>query len=121
MKSVIAIFFLVLVLSAQTPVGQLLKIPGLIEHLIKHQKQEGVSLIDFLEDHYITDHNDADLPEDEKLPFKKIIYNAIGYAIVPEIIKTNAFVPLPSDKKVFFPDIYTTQQHLASIFHPPRI
>ncbi|MGZ5190236.1 MAG: hypothetical protein ACXWCZ_04405 [Flavisolibacter sp.] len=121
MRSAVAIFLLVLVVSVQTPVGQLFKLPLLIEHFIKHQNQNGISLIDFLEVHYTTGHNDADLPEDEQLPFKRIFYDTIGYAIVPGVIKTNVFVPLPADIKVFFFDTYAPQQHLASIFHPPRM
>ena len=115
------IFLLVLLVSIQTPFGQLLKLPLLVEHFIKHQRQDGDSLIAFLEDHYLSDHNDADLPEDEQLPFKNITFNSIGYAIVTPVIQANIFAPLPAEKKITFPDIYTPQQHLASIFHPPRV
>ncbi|HET9744643.1 MAG TPA: hypothetical protein VFP97_02955, partial [Chitinophagaceae bacterium] len=69
MRTVATIFLLVLMVSIQTPIGQLFKLPLLIEHFIKHQKRNGVSLIDFLEEHYSSGHNDADLPEDEQLPF----------------------------------------------------
>lgn len=120
MKTASGIFLLILMLSIQTPLGQLVKLPVLIEHFIKHQKQEGVSLIGFLTDHYATDHNDADLPEDENLPFKNISFNTIGYAIVTPASQPNVFAPLPADKKVIFPGIYTPQLHLVSIFHPPR-
>ena len=115
------IFLLALLVSIQTPFGQLLKLPLLVEHFIKHQEQDGVSLIDFLEDHYLSDHNDADLPEDEQLPFKNITFNSIGYAIVIPVIQANIFAPLPAKKKMTFPDIYAPQQHLTSIFHPPRV
>ena len=121
MKSAVTIFLLVLMVSIQTPVGQLFKLPLLIEHYIKHQKQEGISLIGFLENHYASDHKDADLPEDEQLPFKNITFYSIGYAIVTPILTANVFAPLPTEKKILFPDIYTPQQHLGSIFHPPRI
>jgi hypothetical protein len=71
MKKGVTIFLLVSMVSLQTPVGQLLKLPLLIEHFIKHQQQDGVSLLAYLQDHYSEDHHDADLPEDEQLPFKK--------------------------------------------------
>ena len=121
MRKGAAIFLLVLLVSIQTPFGQFLKFPLLVEHFIKHQRQDGDSLIAFLEDHYLSDHNDADLPEDEQLPFKNITFNSIGYAIVTPVIQANIFAPLPAEKKITFPDIYTPQQHLASIFHPPRV
>jgi hypothetical protein len=121
MKKAAAIFLLVLVVSIQSPIGQLFKFPMLIEHFIKHQNQEGVSFFAFLADHYAIDHNDADLPEDEQLPFKNITFNSIGFAIVTPIIQTNLFAPLSSEKKIIITDIYIPQQDLASIFHPPRM
>ena len=121
MKAAATIFFLVLTVSIQTPVGQLFKLPLLIEHFIKHQKQNGVSLINFLDDHYFSSHDDADLPEDEQLPFKNITFSSIGYAIVPGLSKGNVIAPLPVTKKVTFFETYAPQQHLARIFHPPRV
>ena len=121
MRTGVTIFFLVLLVSVQTPVGQLFKLPLLIEHFIKHQKQDNVSLLGFLQEHYSSDHNDADLPEDEQLPFKNITFFTIGFAIVPCVVKSQVFVPLIADKKVIFRDTYAPQQHLGSIFHPPRV
>jgi len=121
MKSAAAIFFLIIMVSTQTPIGQLFKLPFLIEHYIKHQAQDDVSLLGFLADHYKADHNDGDLPEDEQLPFKNITFYSIGYAIVTPVIQANVFTPSPVDKKVIFHDTYTPQQNLSSIFHPPRV
>ena len=121
MKKAVAIFLLVLMVSIQTPFGQLFKLPLLVEHYLKHQKQDGISLINFLEDHYVSDHWDADLPEDEQLPFKNTMLYSIGYAILAPIVQANVLAPLLTEKKVVFPDTYNPQQHLASIFHPPRV
>lgn len=82
MKRAVAIFFLVLMVSGQTPVGHFFKFPFLIGHYIKHQKQEGVSFINFLEVHYASGHKDSDLPEVEQLPFKNITFSSIDFAIV---------------------------------------
>lgn len=106
--------------SIQTPLGQLVKLPLLIEHYIKHQKQDGVSLIDFLDEHYASNHKDADLPEDEQLPFKNITFHSIDSALVTPIVQEDVVAPLPKDKKIIIPDTCTPQQHLGSIFHPPR-
>ena len=121
MKNAVSIFLLVLMVSIQTPLGQLFKLPLLIEHYIKHQKQDGISLIAFLGDHYTSDHKDADLPEDEQLPFKNILFSSIGYAIISPVIQLNVMVPLPIENKIVFPESYSPQQHLARIFHPPRV
>lgn len=121
MKRFTTIFVLVLLVSIQTPLGQLFKLPTLIEHFIKHQQQAGVSFLGFLQDHYAQNHNDADLPEDEQLPFKNIAFNTIGNAVVAGVIMTTVLVSLPADKKVIFHEAYAAQQHSGSIFHPPRI
>ena len=121
MRAIVTIFLLVLLVSIQTPVGQLLKIPMLVEHFIKHQTRDHVPFIAFLQDHYSSDHSDADLPEDEQLPFKDIPFFTIGYAIVPGVVKMQVLVSLAADKKVIFTDTYLPQRHLAIIFHPPRV
>ena len=115
------IFLLTVMVSIQTPLGQLFKLPLLIEHYIKHQKQDGVSLIGFLKDHYASNHKDADLPEDEQLPFKNTTYHNIAYAIVTLDVHTNIVAPLAIEKKIVLPDTFTPQQHSGSIFHPPRV
>ncbi len=120
MKNAAIIFLMIFLVSIQTPLGQLFKLPFLVEHYIKHQKQGGASIFSFLADHYSADHRDGDLPEDEQLPFKNITFYSIGYAIVTPILQTDVSAPLPAEKKILLPDIYTPQQHLASIFHPPR-
>ena len=120
LKKVTTILLMTLIVSTQTPLGQLLKLPLLIEHLIKHQKQGNISIIDFFQEHYSSQHNDQDLPEDEQLPFKNITFNSIGSAIVAPFVQTNEIRLLPSAQKVIYPECYTPQQHLACIFHPPR-
>lgn len=121
MRTSVTIFFLVLMVFIQTPAGQLLKLPILIEHFMKHQTEDGVSLTGFLQDHYSPGHNDADIPEDEQLPFKNITFYSIGYALIPTVIKTIASNKLPADKKLIFSEACTPQQHIGSIFHPPRV
>jgi hypothetical protein len=121
MKSVIAILLIGVFASIQTPLGQFFKLPLLIEHYIKHQKQNGVSLITFLEDHYALDHEDADLPEDNQLPFKSTTFSLIGYVIITQIIQVNVVVLSLIEKRFPFLFVYSPQQYLAGVFHPPRI
>jgi hypothetical protein len=110
-----------LLLSIQTPIGQFLKLPALIEHYLKHQEQEQISLFEFLDEHYTAGHDDEDLPEDQRLPFKNIEFFAMGYAVVPAVIYTDAAIEVPAEKKYIFPRTYSPQQHLNNIFHPPRV
>ena len=120
MRNAASIFLLVVMVSTQTPIGQLYKLPLLIQHFIKHQKQDGVSFVAFLDNHYSANHNDADLPEDQQLPFKTFTLSNTGFAIMTPVIQTTVVVPLPADKLIMFRGIYVPQRHLASIFHPPR-
>ncbi len=121
MKKISTIFLLVMLVCIQTPAGQVFKIPLLIEHLMKHQEENGISLVDFLKEHYNPGHHDADLPEDEQLPFKSMIHYNIGYAIIPGLIKSTQviFLQLKKNTPPYTGDV--PQQHLVRIFHPPRI
>jgi hypothetical protein len=121
MKNAAAIFLVILLMSVQTPLGQFLKVPLLIEHYIKHQKQDGISFTSFLKDHYAPDHNDGEMPEDEQLPFKELAFQNIGFAIFAPLIQTEVLLPLKAEKRIVFSDGTHPQKHLMSIFHPPRI
>jgi hypothetical protein len=120
MRLSIAILLLMLVIT-QTPFGQLLKLPVLIEHFYKHRKHDQVSLFKFLKDHYTTEHNDADQAEDRQLPFKTVILQNIGFATIPTVVVTDFSMSFDVAKKIIPQDHYVAQQHLCIIFHPPRV
>lgn len=120
MKIFVTIFLLALMVSIQTPVGQLLKLPVLIEHFIKHQKKDGVSLFAFLGDHYSSVHKDANLPEHEQLPFKNITFCAIGYEIVP-FFTHNPLEYLKENKQQFANYNFTgSSAFLSAVWQPPK-
>lgn len=104
----------------QTPAGQLLKLPQLIEHFISHQQKEGIAFSEFLIEHYSPDHDDADLQEDEKLPFKSMQWFSIGYAVMPEMQKFQGIQQLCVENKLSSQQNFIPRQHLSCIFHPPR-
>ena len=120
MKVAAAILFWVLLVAVQTPAGQFFKLPFLVCHYMKHQLTNGVSVIDFLEDHYATGDQYANLPEDEQLPFKSIVLFNIGFAILPDAIRQNTSAFFLVRKKMIPSVLYNPQQHLNNIFHPPR-
>jgi hypothetical protein len=78
-------------------------------------------LLQFLTEHYSAKHDDADRSEDEQLPFKTVILQNLGFAIMPIIIKADLTLALHVPTKVTLQDFYTPQQHFCSIFHPPRV
>ena len=121
MRDLTAILLLALLTITQTPLGQLIKLPVLIEHYNKHKLHDGVSLLGFLKDHYTSEHNDADQPEDERLPFKTMILQHTDLAVVPAAVKPDFAVCSEIQPKLMFRDTYTPQQHLCNIFHPPRV
>ena len=49
-----------------------------------------MSFIGFLEVHYASDHQDAELPEDEQLPFKNTTFSSIDHAVVTPVAATAA-------------------------------
>lgn len=120
MKNAATFFLVIVLLAVQTPLGQLFKVPLLIEHYIKHRQTDALSFTAFLNNHYARDHHDADMPEDEQLPFKDLAFQNIGYAVFPPIIETTAFLPSPVEKIIVFSDAHNPQKHLVNIFHPPR-
>ena len=121
MRNLTTILLLTLLTLTQTPLGQLVKLPVLIEHFYKHKLHDGVSLFEFLNDHYTSEHNDADQREDKRLPFKTIILQQADVAVVPGVVKTDFSVSFEIPMELMFSDTYTPQQHLCSIFHPPRV
>lgn len=120
MKATVVLLLLVLTIT-QTPVGQLLKLPLLIEHFYKHKKQDGISLLKFLKDHYSVEHNDADRSEDKQLPFKTVIMQSIGFALLPSAVSADLSLNLDIPQKIIPRGFNISQQHRNAIFHPPRV
>ena len=59
-------------MCANTSIGQLFKIPNLIEHYNEHKNElttTSISFIDFLESHY-SKNTENNLEEHQNLPFK---------------------------------------------------
>jgi hypothetical protein len=115
-----ASILLVVFLSAQTPLGQVFKLPVLLEHFYQHQQQNGISLLSFIIEHYSHEHYDADQSEDQQLPFKTVILCSIGSAVIPAVVQSDFSIQSDYPLKVAVNDVHTPQQHLCSIFHPPR-
>ena len=70
MNKIIAFFLISVFLCANTSIGQLLKIPNLIEHYTDHKNEVAentVSFIDFIKTHYSNNNNQE---EHQDLPFK---------------------------------------------------
>lgn len=121
MRKAAAIFFLTVFTLSFTEAGQLVKLPLLVGHYMKHQ-QKGDSLTSFLVEHYATsEHHDADKKEDNQLPFKTPMAQV---APVMELATTHSAVlppPVQLQQTNSFYHSPSLEQHLHSIFHPPRL
>ncbi len=122
----IAILFLFIYLLGATPLGQLCKLPMLIEHYQEHQKEnKDISFLSFLKMHYFNgDPKDADYEDDMKLPFKTIDVNTALLAFVafenPTFkLERSIFIELRVNKTTSS-DSWHTNKYLSAIWKPPR-
>lgn len=121
MTKALTICLLFIFSVTQTELGQLLKIPFLLEHFSRHrQENKSLTFIDFLKDHYSKDHQDQDLAEDSKLPFLSSISQSYNAAIVPVTIMPQKPVKSMSGKHRLLNDQHSLPQAFHSIFHPPQ-
>ena len=129
MKKIIAISFIFVFLCANTEIGQLLKLPNLIEHFTEHQNHEdehNISFFDFVKSHYNDNqkHSDTDKhDEHQNLPFKTVNPN-ISIAFVFENQKLISFskpqhFSFKSDTP-FNKEFYTSNV-FACIWLPPKL
>jgi SNF family Na+-dependent transporter len=124
MNKVIAIFLISLFMCANTSIGQLLKVPNLIEHYNEHKKEftkTSISFIDFIKLHYSknTNHNQE---EHQNLPFKTFD-NVTNVFLLDTFnsFQIQILKPLISSKKIFFYTKSFKSNLIASIWLPPKI
>lgn len=71
MRKAIVISLLFALVSIQTPLHEIFKVPILVTHFFEHKEQnKDMSLMDFFKLHYAENIIDADHDKDMKLPFK---------------------------------------------------
>lgn len=71
MRKAIVISLLFTLISIQTPLHEIFKVPVLITHYFEHKEQNNdLSLIDFFKLHYAESLIDSDHDRDMELPFK---------------------------------------------------
>jgi hypothetical protein len=120
MKTIAVTFLLISLALNQSSLGQLLKLPVLVDHFYKHQKEENLSLVEFLSEHYASGHEDEDQAEDNQLPFKSGTVQEVSSAVIAESMSTDFASGETAPVKIDFRVLHIPQQHLQSIFRPPR-
>ena len=122
MKKRAAILFLLAFALATTEAGQLLKLPGLLDHYVTHANRDNLSFFDFMKVHYVVGHaNDGDEQDESRMPFKTAgpVFTAPVFspasAVEAPVLHTKAILHIP------IPSAYKLSDPLFSIFHPPRL
>lgn len=115
------ILLLSLMVTTQTPAGQLFKIPSLVKHYEKHQKQSEIDFIDFLVQHYASQQKDLNSPEHDQLPFKSLSVQQTGIAILTSSPVLPATIERAvCNKNVDFSSNCIPDMRARGIFHPPK-
>lgn len=126
MKKLIAIVLLSIYLISLTELKQLMKLPVLVEHFSEHKaKDTGLSLIDFLSNHYAQDNDhDGDEEREMKLPFKS--HDGCINSIVSESVPSSSYYlpskPVYTESKAYsnYTEQFLTSAYLSSIWQPPK-
>ena len=123
MNKLIAYFLISVFMCANTSIGQLFKVPNLIEHYNEHKNElttDSISFMDYIVSHY---SKNADNNHDhEDLPFKTLdnssstlfAFSIITYQI--QVVKL-----LISTQKKFFYNKSFKSNLIASIWLPPKL
>lgn len=125
MRKAFAAFFLILMLLAQSPLQQLLKLPVLLEHFTEHRiRSHGeTSFFEFIHHHYFTTHpDDGDTDRDQQLPFRTSEVIMMGSTVmVPEQILPDFEPPVFEEKTYRLFNISGPSSLFAyDIWQPPK-
>lgn len=111
-------------MCANTSIGQLLKVPNLIDHYNEHKSKvanQSVSFTDFIKDHYLK-NTQNNKKEHQDLPFKTFensvntlfTFPILSFQLLMEIIFFDV-------NKIFFYKNSFKSNLFASIWLPPKI
>lgn len=126
MKKFFTYIIISLYLIGSTEAYQLLKIGYLVEHYIEHKNETNLSLLDFIDVHYVQPTViDSDYAEDMRLPFKS--HGDCHAQIMPiaKLQSNDYFVAVTcietTSQNSQYKSPETGSQFLNEIFQPPRL
>lgn len=127
MKKTIAISFLFIFLCANTEIGQLLRLPNLIQHFIEHNNpvDNDVSIVDFITIHYNENQQHSNKGKDnhQNLPFKTIngaINTVLAFENQTEVSFPKQNIIFVNSTVPFYQEFYISNV-FASIWQPPKL
>ncbi|MFN7044318.1 MAG: hypothetical protein ACK4M1_03910 [Flavobacterium sp.] len=124
MNKLIVYILIFVFMCANTSIGQLLKVPNLIEHYIEHKNElttVSISFIDFIESHY--SKNAENNPEEHQdLPFKTFeISSNVFFLVATTNFQIQSVKALISSKQKFFYNKSFKSHLIDSIWLPPKL
>jgi hypothetical protein len=128
LRKVISISLLLIFLSANTELHQLLRIPSLLQHFIEHKQTDStISFISFCKKHY-TEENEAHATnhhdKHEKLPFKSHDCNVAHHAPIfaePIAFQFEFPISISYQDKMVTSEYHYLSTELSNIWQPPKI
>ena len=123
MKKIIAIFLITIFLCANTSIGQLLKVPNLLEHYKEHQISLGnnaISFVQFLKLHY-SKKFENNQEEHQNLPFKTFDNVTSVFTISFTNLQIQLIKSIITCKQKFFYNKSFKSKLVISIWMPPKI
>lgn len=123
MKKIIAIFLITIFLCANTSIGQLLKVPNLLEHYKEHQKKvatSSISFVQFLKLHY-SKKFENNQEEHQNLPFKTFDNVTSVFTISFTNLQIQLIKSIITCKQKFFYNKSFKSKLVISIWMPPKI
>ena len=125
MKKIIAIFLITIFLCANTSIGQLLKVPNLLEHYKEHQISLGnntISFVHFLKLHYSKKFQNNQEEDHQNLPFKTFDnVTSVLFTISFNDIQIQLIKSIITCKQKFFYNKSFKSKLVISIWMPPKI
>lgn len=127
MKRIIAIFFLFTFISANTPFGEVIKLPALIHHYLEHEQLQGnISFLSFLKEHYTNPGSHPDLPHHhhDNLPLKSLNVHStsvVNFCSKPQVVFERHFFEVDKTNIPSYQKGNYINNYLSQIWQPPRL
>lgn len=126
MKKVTAILLFAIYCLTATELGQLLKLPKLMEHFAEHAHEDaGVTFTDFLAMHYSPDApKDEDYEEDKQLPFKEHNTSAgTNWIVFTPVTSSVIFTPTNANAAehfILYSEDFISSSLSVLVWQPPK-
>ncbi len=125
MRKLFTYIIISLYIFGSTEAYQLLKVGYLVEHYLEHKNANNLSLLEFIDVHYIQPTiMDADYAEDMKLPFKSHHDCQAQITHLAKLQSNDFFIDVPyietNSEKSDYISPFSGTQYLDEIFQPPR-